>query len=86
MVREVMQQLDFSEVWERAELRLAIIENLATVFGEVPLDDACRCQCRGKVRCVVNPNAGWTIVWCDRCGWYADERWLLSGSGDGETA
>lgn len=61
-------QLDFSDIWEKAALRLAICENLAAVFGEVELDDACRCQCRGKVRCDVNPTAGWTIVWCDRCG------------------
>jgi len=86
MVREVLavQQLDFTEIWERAALRLAIIENLATVFGEVPLDDACRCQCGWKVWCVVNPNTGCAIIWCDRCGWYADERWLVSGAEDGE--
>jgi len=77
MVQEVMQQLDFSEAWEKAELRLAILDNLATVFGEVQLYDDCRCaHCGGKVRCIVN---GWAIFWCDRCGWYADQKWLLEG-------
>ena len=37
MVQELMQQLDFTEIWEKAALRLAIFENLATVFGEVQL-------------------------------------------------
>lgn len=64
--------------WERIELRRIIAENLAELFGEVALSEDCRCPgCGARLRCVARD---WVLIWCDSCGWFADERWLLAGT------
>ncbi len=72
------RQLDMTECFDIADIRRTIFHTMAGVFGEIRLDDACRCECGAMIRCVVNPSAGWAIVWCDRCGWFADQRWIFA--------